>query len=83
MCVCVCVCVCVRACVRACARAQYAAVPFRVCSVSDCICHVCAQIRVWSRVCLFTEITVCKLLRGLAVVWPVKPFYFILYMFRL
>ena len=35
---------------------------------------------VWSLV-LFTEIAVCKLLRGLAVVWPETVLFFPLYVF--
>ena len=57
VCVCVCVCACVRACVRACAHACVFAVYLLV-------LYMCAQIG------LFTVIAVCKILRGMAGVWP-------------
>ena len=58
MCVCVCVCV------------QFPAVRFCICSISI-VSYMCAKIRVWSCLVtdnfgLFTEIAVCKFLRGMA-----------------
>ena len=64
---------------------EYPAVYFCV-AASVSICIMCAQIRVWSCLVtdnfgLFTEIAVCKLLRGLAVIWPETFLFCPLYVF--
>ena len=64
MCVCVCVCVCVHFC---------------ICSIYLLVSYMRAKIRVWSclvtdKFGLFTEIAVCKLLRGWRS-YGLKPFY--------
>ena len=61
--VCVCVCVCVRA------RARNIPLYFFVFAVYLLVSYMCAKIRVWSCLVtgnfgLFTEIPVCKFLRG-------------------
>ena len=77
-CVCVCVCVCV----------QYPAVLF-VFAVYLLVSYMCAKIRVWSCLVtgnsgLFTEIPVCKFLRGWRAYRP-KPssfFFFFFFFFK-
>ena len=75
VCLCVCLCVCVCVCVRARACVCNIPVYIFVITVHLLVLYMCAQIRVWSCLVsdnfgLFTEIAVCKFLRGLAVVWP-------------
>ena len=63
---------CVHALARACVYRQYAAVffIFLFFRYAVFVYYMCAQIRVWSCMPLFTKIVVCKLLYGLAVVGP-------------
>ena len=76
---CVCVCACVRACVRACVCV--CVLYIFVFAVYVLVLYMCAQMKVWSCLVtdnfgLFTEIAVCKFLRGW---WSygLKPFYFV------
>ena len=59
-----------------CVCMQYPAVHFCICSIPTCIIHVCSnQNLVTDNFGLFTEIAVCKFLRGWRSYGP-KPFLF-------
>ena len=74
---------CVRACVRVCVCVCVCNIPLYifVFAVYLLVSYKCAQIRVWSCLVtdnfgLFTEIAVCKFLRGWRS-YGLKPFYFV------